>query len=270
MKLKPYPRDSNGKPMEGCGTEPFTERITIGTDPVDLRFGVDMKGVNIYNEGPDDLTITGLDTNGNEIAAGVVDLTDDAIVDNGDGTLNATTLIDHGFAVGSNVTIQDRSGDSLVGVYAVKAGSATDQLVLDTSYVVNLTTAESVDNGDGTVSLFTDGDHHLAVAGYCTIADRTDAAYAGSYTIAAGTADDELIITVAAVDESAGVTVGGTVTGVYDESGGVAEPGDVTGVHSSILPSGECLAFPIAREARSKFLRVVSAGTSVLSNDAVR
>ncbi len=270
MAGKPVPVDDNSWKMVDRGTEAFVERFTVGTDAIDLRFGIDCKEVYIYNEGPNVLTITGLDADGDPIVGAIVDLDTAAVVDNGDGTMNVTTLINHNFTVGDDVYISGRTGNAVLGTFEVLATSATDQLVLTANWAVDLTTTPGVDNGDGTVTLETDGNHHIAIGGFVTIAGRSDAAYAGTYTTAAGTATDQLVITVAYVDESGGVAVGGTVTGVYDESAGVTVAGDALGIHSAALAVSSGITLPIVRAARSKFMRVVSAGTSTLSIAVLR
>jgi hypothetical protein len=257
-------------PLLDRGSEAFVERITVGTDAIDLRFAVDCKEVYIYNEGASDLTITGLDMDGDPLAGAVVDLSDTAVVDNGDASMNVTTLINHGFTVGDNVYISGRSGDAVLGTFAVLPTSATDQLVLLANWTVNLTTTPGVDSGGGLVTLETAGNHHIAIGGFVTIDGRSDAAYAGTYTTQAGTATDQLVITAVYVDESAGVAAGGTVVGVYDEAAGVAVAGDAAGIHSTVLVASSGITLPIVRPARSKFLRVVSAGSSTLDIVAFR
>lgn len=259
--VTPVPSDSNNWRMADRLSSVFIDRISIGTDPVDLKYGVDIKEVNLFVEtGSGDVTISGA------LDAACRDLTTTASVDNGDGTVTVTTVINHGFSAADTVTIQGRTADSLEGSYVLQTGTATDELVLLADWTVNLTTDEGVDNEDGTVTLKTDGDHHFAVGAYVTIAGRTDDAYAGSYTTEAGTADDEIVITETYVDESAGVAVGGSVVGVYDESAGVAAGGDVIGpCTSGVLEAGDSIRLPVVAKRRTTIATVVSASTSTIT-----
>ncbi len=202
MNLTPYPRDANGKPLPECGSEAFNERITIGTDPIDLRFAVDCKAVSIYLEpGSDNLTITGLQASGvnkgSPLAAGIVDLAADAAVDAGGGIVTLKTMIAHNFAVGSSIKIAGR---------------------------------------------------------YATVAGESVEVYAGDFVVKAGSVGTTLNIQATYVDESSGV----------DASG------DVEGVHSGVYADQATLIFPLALEARTKFLRCVSAGATVLSIQGYR
>lgn len=121
------PPIAEGYPLLDNGCEVIVDRITIGATPVNLAFGIDVKYVLLTIEaGSDNVTITGT------VNSACRDLASTAAIDNGDGTVTLHTVINHGFAVGSSVTISGREQHN--GTFTCAAGTATDEIVITTTY----------------------------------------------------------------------------------------------------------------------------------------